>query len=193
MKLSKFSQRHKELFTQFVVVGALCLLFYGYLTFLSGRIDKTQPFVQNSAQIVHYYLTDKERVVECEFSEACRLLAEVGYYEARGERSDQAVAGVMFVVFNRRDSFHWGNTLHKVVYQPYQFSYTHDGSLKKGLQDKQAYDRMLLIAHYVWSGEMEDPTLGSDHYHTTKVKPKWSLKLKKTVHLGNHIYYRKTS
>ena len=192
LKLNKFSQRHKELLTQFVVVGALCLLFYGYLTFLSSRVDKTPAFVQNSEQITHYYLTDKARAIECEFSESCRLLAEVGYYEARGEILDEAVAGTMFVVFNRRDNPNWGNTLHKVVYQPHQFSYTHDGSLKKGLQDKQSYDRMLLIAHYVWSGEIEDPTHGSDHYHNLAVKPHWRLKLKKTVKLGNHIYYRKT-
>ena len=191
LKLSKFNHRHKESFTRFVVVGALCLLFYGYLGILS--ITPVEP-IQNLQVTVQKELTKTERRAECEYAEACRLLAEVGYFEARSEKADEAVAGTMFVVLNRRDyPDKWGNTLHKVIYQPWQFSYTHDGSLKKGLQERKAYDRMLVIAHYVWSGEVVDPTLGSDHYHTTSVSPSWRLKLKRTVKLGNHIYYRKTS
>lgn len=97
----------------------------------------------------------------------------------------------MFVALNRRDNpNNWGNTLQKVVYEPFQFSYTHDGSLERGIHERKAYERMLKIAHYVWSGEVEDPTQGADHYHSKRVNPYWRKKFKETIELGNHIYYR---
>ena len=190
--MSQDNQRHKSFFLASVSVGVLCLLFYVYLCFLEARSDNS-PFVNSKQQVVYRKpLTDEERVAECKKVKACRLLGEVGYFEARGEKTDVAIAGPMFVALNRRDNpRYWGNSLRKVVYAPWQFSYTHDGSLERGIKEKKAYERVLKIAHYVWSGEEPDPTNGADHYHSTKVSPVWKHKLKKTVKLGSHIYYRK--
>lgn len=138
-------------------------------------------------------LTKEERVKACKKSKSCRLLAEVGYYEARNQKSDKAAAGPMFVVLNRVKSPWWGNTLRSVVYQPKQFSYTHDGSMKKGFTDRKSHERMLVLAHKVWVGDMKDPTQGATHYHTTSITIGWASKLRKVAALGDHIYYKKES
>lgn len=188
--LGKFN-RHKDSITMLLVCGAMCLFLYLYLSILQAKTNIKQNYVENVSYNVQKELTDAERMGECYRASVCRLLAEVGYYEARGEKSDQAVAGVMFVALNRRDNpRNWGNSLEKVVYAPWQFSYTHDGSLKRGIREHKAYERMLKIAHYVWSGEVEDPTKGADHYHTYRVNPIWRHKLEPTVKLGSHVYYR---
>lgn len=192
--MSRDNQRHKSFFLTSVSVGALCLLFYGYLCMLEAT-TKPSLFTNSECVTTKEYrkpLTDAERVAECSMSEACSLLAEVGYYEARNQKDDAAIAGPMFVAMNRRDhQKHWGSSLEAVVYAPWQFSYVHDGSMKSGITEQSAYKRMLRVAHYVWSGEAEDPTNGADHYHTTKVKPDWSRKFKKTAKLGSHIYYKR--
>jgi N-acetylmuramoyl-L-alanine amidase len=187
----KLNQGHKSFIRTSVLVGALCLLFYVYLCVLQAYTQ--HPPSANSERTVKAYkkpLSDTERIAECSMSEVCTLLGEVGYFEARNQKTDVAVAGTMFVAINRLDKRKFGATLKDVVYAPWQFSYTHDGSLKRGVRDKKAYKRMLRIAHYVWSGEVGDPTNRADHYHTTKVKPIWSGKLKKTVKLGSHVYYK---
>jgi spore germination cell wall hydrolase CwlJ-like protein len=181
--LSKSKIWHKVFW---VTLGALCLYFYLY--FLeSWTMPPTQ---EHAASQRKEHLSDKERIAECSYSETCRLLAEVGFFEARSEKADSAVAGTMFVAMNRLSHGGWGRSLRHVVYSPHQFSYTHDGSLEKGLTDQRAYTRMLRIAHYVWQGEVDDPTSGSLYYHTKHVKPVWRKQMKKTVVLGQHIYYK---
>jgi spore germination cell wall hydrolase CwlJ-like protein len=182
--LSKFKIWHKVFW---VTLGALCLYFYLYSLESLHREDSKTPEVPYIKP-----LTDRQRVAECSYSETCRLLAEVGFFEARSEKGDVAVAGTMFVAMNRLHEGQWGASLRDVVYSPRQFSYTHDGSLKKGLTDQKAYARMLRIAHYVWQGEATDPTGGSLYYHTKQVKPVWRKQMKKTVVLGEHIYYKES-
>ncbi len=183
LMLSKSKIWHKALW---VALGVLCLYFYLCFLQLTGKYPE-----QPQQKVPAKPLTNKERVAECSQSEACRLLAEVGYFEARSQKTDQAVAGTMFVAMNRLSTKKFGHSLYDVVYAPRQFSYTQDGSLKKGLTDQKAYTRMLRIAHYVWQGEATDPTRGSLYYHTKQVKPVWRKSFKKTVVLGQHIYYRK--
>lgn len=121
----------------------------------------------------------------------CKLLAEVGYHEARGE-PDRGIAAVMHVVKNRANHpKYWPYTLRAVVYQKQQFSYTHDGSLKKGFTEKRAHDKVMAIAWDVYSGMTEDPTNGGTYYHNNKVNPVWRTRLDKTVVIGNHIFYKR--
>lgn len=137
-------------------------------------------------------LSDAERVWYCERSPDCKLLSTVGYFESRNQKSDAAVVGPMFVVLNRRDHPKmWGSSLHSVVYAPFQFSYVHDGSLKRGIKEVGAYKRMLVLAHKVYSGDVKDPTNGALWYHTHQVSPGWSKKLKHVVTLGDHKFYKR--
>ena len=102
-----------------------------------------------------------------------------------------AAVGPMFVALNRKEADGWANTLRGVVYQRWQFSYTHDGSLQKGFKEKSAYERMLYLAHKVYSGDVKDPTHGALWYHTHQVSPGWSKKLKHVVTLGDHKFYKR--
>jgi N-acetylmuramoyl-L-alanine amidase len=171
-----------------LVIAMLCLFLFAYLEVLQ-RATKTEDFIAEPVQTEEKVLTPKEKVVECSYSEVCSLLAEVAYYEARSESDDGAMAP-MFVAINRVKGNLTARNLRKVVYKPWQFSYTHDGSLDRGVKEPQQYKRMLVLAHSVWYGEVEDPTMGSTHYHTQTVKPVWRHKLNQTVVLGRHIFYK---
>jgi spore germination cell wall hydrolase CwlJ-like protein len=172
-----------------LVIAMLCLFLFAYLEVLQS-ITKPEDFSAAPVQSEQKVLTDKEKEVECSHSEVCSLLAEVAYYEARSE-SNKGAAATMFVVLNRVGTSNLTlKKLKKVVYKPWQFSYTHDGALAVGVQEPQQYNRMLRIAHDVLSGEVHDPTRGSTYYHTQSVKPVWRHKLNQTVVLGRHIFYK---
>lgn len=120
----------------------------------------------------------------------CKWLAEVGYHEARGE-SDKGVAAVMHVVLNRKNhDTMWPATVSGVVTQKAQFSYRHDGSMKRGFAEKDQYKRMVKLAKAVVHGKIEDPTDGAVFYHTKAVKPGWSKRVKKLDVIGSHIFYK---
>lgn len=174
-------------------VAVLCLLFYFYLTtlqfFTTPEVVKRGAVV--SGVVEKEELTKEERVAACKKDMECRLLAEVGYFEARNQKTKAAAVGPMFVAMNRKEARGWANTLRGVVYQKWQFSYTHDGSLQKGFKERSAYERMLYLAHKVQSGEVADPTNGALWYHTHQVSPGWSKKLKHVVTLGDHKFYKR--
>lgn len=174
-------------------VAVLCLLFYFYLTtlqfFTTPEVVKRGAVV--SGVVEKEELTKEERVAACKKDRECRLLAEVGYFEARNQKTKAAAVGPMFVAMNRKEARGWANTLRGVVYQKWQFSYTHDGSLQKGFKERSAYERMLCLAHKVQSGEVADPTNGALWYHTHQVSPGWSKKLKHVVTLGDHKFYKR--
>ena len=192
----KASTLSKFLFTNWrygVVSAALCLLFYFYLATLQFL---TTPEVVKRGAIVSGVvekeeLTKEERIAACKKNKECRLLAEVGYFEARNQKTKAAAVGPMFVALNRKEADGWANTLRGVVYQKWQFSYTHDGSLQRGFKEKSAYERMLYLAHKVYSGDVKDPTNGALWYHTHQVSPGWSKKLKHVVTLGDHKFYKR--
>lgn len=173
--------------------AVLCLLFYFYLTtlqfFTTPEVVKRGAVV--SGVVEKEELTKEERIAACKKDRECRLLAEVGYFEARNQKTKAAAVGPMFVAMNRKEARGWANTLRGVVYQKWQFSYTHDGSLQKGFKERSAYERMLYLAHKVQSGEVADPTNGALWYHTHQVSPGWSKKLKHVVTLGDHKFYKR--
>lgn len=143
-----------------------------------GMFDGHEPIISQSEKISH-----------CKNSNECRYLAEAGYFEARGEDSIGVVA-VLHVIKNRVErEGRWKDTYKGVIYQNRQFSYTHDGSLKRGMKDKKQVDRMMVLSYDVLHGLIESPVGNADHYHTTYVKPKWSGKLKYLYHIGGHIFY----
>lgn len=127
----------------------------------------------------------------CSLVEPCRVLAEVGYYESRGE-SDMGVVAVMQVVMNRVDSggvFRNQNDIKSVVYKKHQFSYLLDGSMNNPMDYKQM-DRMLVLAYDVMHRNVEDVTRGSTHYHANYVTPRWNKHYKYVTTIGNHIFYK---
>lgn len=140
-----------------------------------------------SAQLI---IREVDKVAKCRESSDCRLLAELGYHEARSER-DAGVYTVMWVARNRVEAKHRGaETLKEVVYDPFQFSYVHDGSRERGFGEKGQLLRMKRLAYDVLAGLQPDITGGALYYHTTKVQPSWAAHMEYAYHVDSHIVYR---
>lgn len=121
--------------------------------------------------------------------EARRCMALNIYFEARDQTATAAVA-VGFVVLNRIASKRFPNTICKVVWQYKQFSWTLDGKSDRP-REKQAWKTAQMLADLVMSGDYSDPTGGALFYHADYAKPYWmNVKMKVTVTLGAHIFYR---
>lgn len=126
----------------------------------------------------------------CLKSFKCKLLSEAGYFESRSE-SDEGVAAVMFVILNRvKHPTRWPSTVAEVLSQKLQFSYKHDGQMKKGFAEKEQYDRILVIAGKVVTGVIHSPVGEATHYHTTSIKvPRWASEKRVVAVIGNHVFY----
>lgn len=110
-------------------------------------------------------------------------LAQTVYYEARGEPSQGKLA-VAHVVVNRAR----GKPLCAVVYDGCAFSWT--CKARKG-PFGPAWTESQRIASDVISGKTTDPTGGATSFHNTSVRPGWAAKLKFTVRIGSHLFYKK--
>lgn len=122
------------------------------------------------------------------------------FFEARGE-SFKAMQAVAATVLNRTKNKHYPKSICAVVFQPYQFSWTHqqkyatinkvlnadlsDFSLKDQIAFKQA-QQISRQSHKEITASLPKNTL---FYHANYVKPKWASKLKRTKKIGKHIYY----
>lgn len=107
------------------------------------------------------------------------------YHEARGEPVDGQIA-VAMVTMNRAQ---WEtHEVCPVVYAPRQFSWT--GSKKVSPQKEPlAWARAQKIARKVLAGEHRDKTQGATHFHSREVRPVWRHSLKRTAHIGKHVFY----
>lgn len=118
------------------------------------------------------------------------------YGEARGEIREGKI-GVAWVIRNRasRSAFA-GNlvgspgAIARVCRAPWQFSCWNadDPNLPKLLAMKVAGSDEDAIAFGVM-GNTPDPTNGADHYHAKNITPYWAAHMRKTVVIGNHVFY----
>lgn len=126
----------------------------------------------------------------CIANKECTALARTGYFEARSE-SLLGIWSVMHVVLNRVSDKRWPNTISGVVNYPYAFSYTHDGSTLKGINDKKSFDKALIAAYHVMHGDVESPVGDSTHYFEPRqANPSWAKKLEYVATVDSHKFYR---
>ncbi len=123
-----------------------------------------------------------------------RCLAEVMYYEARGEgqAGEEAVAEV---VFHRMRTGNYGHSICAVVYEGAgkpgcQFSFACNGVMAEPKSSDDWRNAQALAAR-ILTGEVRltDATGDATHYHAVSVSPDWSG-LERTVQSGNHVFYR---
>ena len=124
-----------------------------------------------------------------------RCLAEVMYYEARGE----GVAGqkaIAEVVFHRMNHGNYGHSICAVVHEgaghpACQFSFVCNGAIKKAKQPR-AWHRAEVLAARILTGEvpLRNTTGGATNFHAVSVTPEWAGTLERTTQIGNHIFYR---
>ena len=118
-------------------------------------------------------------------------LAVAIFFEARAEPIDgmQAVANV---VINRVEDSRYPDTVCDVVWEPKQFSFTHDGltdapEAHTGHQDKIAWVTSQEVAKAALRGDLLGLT--STHYHAQRVSPSWANSYDKDGLVGKHIFY----
>jgi spore germination cell wall hydrolase CwlJ-like protein len=120
-----------------------------------------------------------------------RCLAQVIYWEARGE-GQQGMVAVASVVLNRVEDNRFPDTVCGVVYQggespPCQFSWWCDGKTDYPTnQTKWAETNSL--ANTILTARPLDPTDGALFYHNTSIQDPWHRPL--TARIGSHIFYR---
>jgi spore germination cell wall hydrolase CwlJ-like protein len=119
-------------------------------------------------------------------------LAKNIYYEAGGE-SAKGKAAVAHVTLNRKNSQLFPNSICNVVKQRSrsvcQFSWV---CMRKSppKQHTETWRESLRIANQTLAGHISDPTHGALFFHAVYVKPSWSRKFRKTIRIGNHIFYK---
>jgi spore germination cell wall hydrolase CwlJ-like protein len=125
-------------------------------------------------------------------------LAEVLYYEARGEGIDGEKA-VAEVVLQRTLNHDYPETVCGVVYdgiQPdrrdCQFSFACDGSLRKP-KDAAVWARIQQLAENIIAGavRLSGATGRAIAYHSVDVAPGWADTMLRTARIGNHVFYRR--
>jgi len=117
-------------------------------------------------------------------------LAKNVFYEA-GNQSLIGKVAVAHVTLNRlrsKQQFHCGSIC-DVVYQRKQFSWTmnrhHESRTQKDWRWRESID----VAKKCFKSH-QDPTGGALFFHTKRVRPYWSQKKKRTVTIGDHIFYK---
>ncbi len=124
-----------------------------------------------------------------------RCLAEVLYYEARGEgrQGQQAIAEV---VFHRMNNGNYGHSICAVVYEGAghpgcQFTFTCNGDLTKA-KEEAAWRESEALAAEILTGEapLKNATAGATNFHAVTVTPDWADTMKQTTQIGNHVFYR---
>ena len=125
-----------------------------------------------------------------------RCLAEAMYYEARGEGAVGEMA-VAEVIFHRMRSSSYPNTICGVVFEgaqdkrACQFSFVCNGDMERA-KNPHAWAVARLLAAKIMTGAVRlgDITENATSYHAVSVDPRWAATLKRTVQIGNHIFYR---
>ncbi len=129
-------------------------------------------------------------------SDAHVCLAEALYFEARGE-SVKGQFAVAEVIMNRAEHGSFPDNVCGVINQgtasgrkyQCQFTYNCDGITNR-IREKDAYERVMKVAHLTLDGAPRDLTDGATHYHTKAVSPRWSRTFPRTATIGVHHFYR---
>lgn len=124
-------------------------------------------------------------------------LAEVMYYEARGEglSGQKAIAEV---VFQRMRTKGYPGTVCGVVFEGShlrhgcQFSFTCNGDMRRAKSPQAWSDAKYLAAQIMTGSEpLSDLTGHAISFHAVNVAPGWSNTMVRTTQIGNHIFYRR--
>jgi len=109
------------------------------------------------------------------------------YHESRGESNLGQIA-VAHVVRNRVESPKYPNTICKVVWQPKQFSWTHDG-ISDEPKDRKAFIKAVWL--HLIANIKNDITDGAlNFYAHKKVTPSWAAEKKVVALIGNHTFLK---
>jgi spore germination cell wall hydrolase CwlJ-like protein len=165
------------------------------LSLLCMSTARTQG-VDNGLNTVSYSSLNKKAKTQVE------CLAQNIYFEA-GNESTKGQMAVALVTLNRAERSEYPQDICGVVRMKTaytcQFTWWCDSNLRDKAthyrysdREKQLYNQVRKVALYTYINyeNMVDVTKGALFYHAVYVNPKW--KYRKTVQIGNHIFYRKS-
>jgi spore germination cell wall hydrolase CwlJ-like protein len=122
-----------------------------------------------------------------------QCLTDNAYFEA-GNQSQKGMIAVTHVVLNRVKDDRFPSTPCGVVKQKTkrlcQFSWT---CTKQRILYPENYEKAKAVAKHVYLNNVPDITGGAKYYHATYVRPTWFRQLRKTVVIGQHIFYKEKS
>jgi spore germination cell wall hydrolase CwlJ-like protein len=122
-----------------------------------------------------------------------QCLALAMYWEAKAE-GRAGMRAVGHVVLNRTDDERFPDSPCAVVYQGgedrgCQFSWYCDGRSDEPTETGN-WQTAQALAQELLSGQLPDTTKGSLFFHARRLKTPWRVPRKKTVTVGNHVFYR---
>ena len=126
------------------------------------------------------------------FERDTACVAQNIWFEARGSAfADKLAVGQ--VVMNRVADGSHASTPCEVIWEPKQFSWTHDGKsdtvrIDNDI-DRQAWVDSVIAALAVTEVQFPDLTSGATHFHAHNVKPDWSRTMERIATYGGHQYY----
>lgn len=171
-----------------VLIGAIALcLSFSLVVAPSTAGDMSKIFIIKVP--VAQKITVNKKELDC--------MASNIYFEAATQSRVGKIA-VAQVTMNRVRSPKFPNSVCEVVYQGpqnpknsrlCQFSWFCDGK-PDVIRSKRMWRECVYVAKYVILGGVPDITHQSTHYHAKYVNPWWAKKMRLTVSLGDHIFYR---
>lgn len=112
------------------------------------------------------------------------------YYEAQNE-PHECQRMVAHVIMARKYDWYYPNTVKDVIWQPKQFSYTHDGK-PEHMNDDAGRFVAAMLAHQVLSGLSLDTTEGSLYYFNPDLaNPDWKEDYQFVKACGGHTFYKR--
>ena len=182
------------------LVGALSFLVLGVAPLVGVNLytDRSGGAESPAAEPVRTAQGSPVELAGAQLAAESQCLAEVMYYEARGEglAGQKAVAEV---VLRRIHNKNYANTVCGVVHEGVQpgrksgcqFTFACDGSLNHK-RDEEAWGQARLLAEKIMSGgvRLGNQTGSAIAYHSVGVSPPWSENMLRTAQIGNHIFYR---
>jgi len=119
-----------------------------------------------------------------------QCLAKNIYHEARNQSVDGMYA-VAYVTINRMAATRYPDTICKVVYEPYQFSWTHQNK-KLNLNNKievAAWKVAVDVAVDAMHNDVPLDMLNVMNYHANYVNPRWTARKRRHSEIQDHIFY----
>jgi N-acetylmuramoyl-L-alanine amidase len=117
-------------------------------------------------------------------------LAEVAFYEARGE-SERGQRMVMDVVLNRVAHPDYPKTVCGVIRQRGQFTYRRSPRAMAERGGRAAWERSVRMAAFRLSGRLPPLTQEATHFYNPRLaRPEWARRGQLVAQVGDHAFVR---
>lgn len=120
------------------------------------------------------------------------LFVKTVWAEARGEGYDGMLAVAEVIVNRVKSDRSWGNSLTEVVHQRKQFScWNQRDPNRRKIERVTEKDKDYILAKKACLQALKgtNVTQGANHYHTTRVRPRWAKGASLLTQIGKHKFY----